>query len=57
LNNLEFVLDRVLDLKEWDSSKKIEQIKKFIVETGAKPEPKLTYYRMEKGCSTVLKSI
>ncbi len=44
LNNLEFVTDRLLELKEWDCSKKIEQIKIFIVaesssqQSGRKPE-------------------
>jgi hypothetical protein len=32
LKNLECVTDRLLELKEWDCSKKIQQIKNFIVQ-------------------------
>jgi len=43
LNNLEFVIDRLLDLKEWDSSKKIQQIRNYIVEKSSKEESVITY--------------
>jgi hypothetical protein len=39
LNNLEFVTDRLLELKEWDCSKKIERIKNFIVEQSVENVP------------------
>lgn len=35
LSNLEFVIDRLLELKEWDSSKKLTQIKNYIVEQSS----------------------
>ncbi len=31
IKDLEFVLDRLLELKEWESSKKIERVKNFIM--------------------------
>ena len=43
LNNLEFVIDRLLDLKEWDSSKKIQQIRNYIVEKSSKEESVIPY--------------
>ncbi len=43
LNNLEFVIGRLLDLKEWDSSKKIQQIRNYIVEKSSKEESVITY--------------
>ena len=43
LNNLEFVIGRLLDLKEWDSSKKIQQIRNYIVEKSSKEESVIPY--------------
>ena len=39
LSDLEFVVDRLLELKEWDCSKKLERIKNFIVEQSVEQVP------------------
>lgn len=39
LSDLEFVVDRLLELKEWDCSKKLERIKNFIVEQSVEQIP------------------
>lgn len=45
LSDLEFVVDRLLELKEWDCSKKLERIKNFIVEQSVEQIP--TYINLE----------
>jgi hypothetical protein len=39
LSDLEFVVDRLLELREWDCSKKIECIKNYIVEQSVEQVP------------------
>jgi hypothetical protein len=39
LSDLEFVVDRLLELREWDCSKKLERIKNFIVEQSEEQAP------------------
>jgi len=37
--DLELVVDRLLELCEWDCSKKLERIKNYILEESSQPEP------------------
>jgi ribosomal protein L1 len=47
LDNLEFVTDRLLELKEWDSSKKIQQIKNYIVQQSLAEEQSISFQEEE----------